>query len=299
MRRMSEPQAASPARITAAFLTCTVIWGSTFLVIRIGNESIPPFWGAAMRLLIASALLWAWMLLRRQAPPRGPALVAAAQYGTLQFGVNFALLYWGETAVPSGLSAVMYATVQLTTSLLARAFGLERLTRAKVVGALSALAGVGIIFASELSGHMPAVPLFAIFVSASSACLGTVLLKRGPPQSAIGVNALGTAIGFVVCLMLSFVAGESHALPHSAVATFSILYLVVAGSLTAFVLWSWLVLHAPISRISYIAVLVPLCAVVLGAVAVHEHMPAWTLAGAAVVLSGVILGLRAPAARTR
>jgi drug/metabolite transporter (DMT)-like permease len=161
------------------------------------------------------------------------------------------------------------------------------------------MAGVGIIFASELSGHTPAVPLLAIFVSASSACLGSVLLKRGPAQSAIGVNAVGTAIGFVVCLMLSFVAGESHVLPHRAVAIFSLLYLVVAGSLTAFVLWSWLVLHAPISRISYIAVLVPLCALALGAIVAHERMPPFSLTGAAVVLLGVGLGLRAPAARTR
>jgi drug/metabolite transporter (DMT)-like permease len=296
---MSEPQAASRAAVTSAFLTCTAIWGSTFLFIRIGNETVPPLWAATLRLAIACPILFLWILLRRQALPRGPAFWSAIQYGALQFGASFPLLYWGAAVVPSGLSAVMYATVPLATALLARGFGLERLSRGKILGAGAALGGVAVIFASELSEHVPPVPLLAVFLSAMSACLGSTLLKRGPGQSAIAVNALGTALGLVSCFALSSLAGEPHALPRSAAALFPILYLVIAGSLTAFVLWAWLVHHAPISRISYIAVLVPLVALTLGAAFRHEHLPPWTLAGSAIVLIGVGFGLRAPVSGTR
>lgn len=295
---MSEPRA-SRAALTAAFLTCTAIWSSTFLFIRLGNATVPPLWAAALRLGLAGVLLWIWVATHPKDAPRGAGLAPAVAYGFLQFGINFPLLYWSETVVPSGLSAVMYANVPLATALLAHAFGVERVTRNKILGSVSALVGVAIIFASELSGRVSALPLIAGFVAPMAATLGTVLLKRGPAQSAIGVNALGCAIGFVCCLALSFVVREPHAVPRTMAAVFPILYLTVAGSLGAFVLWAWLVHHAPISRISYIAVLVPLCALVLGAIAAHERMPPLTLAGSAVVLIGVGLGMRAPAPRTR
>ena len=296
---MSEAQGASRAALAAAFLSCTAIWSSTFLFIRLGNATVPPLWAAALRLGLAGALLWIWVATHPKDAPRGAGLRPAVVYGFLQFGINFPLLYWSETVVPSGLSAVMYANVPLATALMAHALGVERVTRAKILGSVSALAGVAIIFASELSGRVAALPLIAGFVAPMAATLGTVLLKRGPAQSAIGVNALGCAIGFVLCLALSVVAREPHALPRTMASVFPILYLTVAGSLGAFVLWAWLVHHAPISRISYIAVLVPLCALVLGAIVAHERMPPLTLAGSAVVLIGVGLGMRAPAPRTR
>ena len=121
-----------------AFAACSAIWGSTFLVISIGNDALAPVWAATLRLALAALLLGGVTLARRQALPRGAALRAALGYGVAQFGVNLPLLYWGEKVVPSGLSAVVYATIPLSSALITRAFRMERLTPAKVAGAVVA-----------------------------------------------------------------------------------------------------------------------------------------------------------------
>jgi len=107
------------ARAYAALLTMCLIWGSTFLVIRIGNETVSPLWAATVRLLLAVPLYLAVAVVT-SAPFGGRAAVRTAlTYGALNFGVNFALLYWGEQRVPSGTAAVIYATIPLTTAIFA------------------------------------------------------------------------------------------------------------------------------------------------------------------------------------
>ena len=114
------PHAPGRASLSLAFASCTLIWGSTFLVISIGNDTVPPMWAGALRLAIAALVLLGIMVVRGRRLPTGPALRAAAAYGALTFGLNLPLLYWGETIVPSGLAAVVYATVPITATLVAR-----------------------------------------------------------------------------------------------------------------------------------------------------------------------------------
>lgn len=293
---MSQARNEAPASAwstTTAFIACALIWGSTFLVIRIGNETVPPFWAAALRLAIASAVLLVVAAVFRQPLPRGAALRAAAGYGALQFGVNLSLLYWGEMEVSSGLSAVLYATVPLTVALMARAFGLETLTRQKIAGSLVALVGVAVIFSGEGLGGTRGLAIGALLVAIWSACLGSMVLKRGPHQNAIGANVVATAVGCLVCLTFSVVAREPWALPHGSAGWFPVLYLAIAGSVGAFVLYSWLIQHAPLTRVSYVSVIVPVVAIVLGGLIRNErlHLSSWI--GSAVVLIGVLVGLRA------
>jgi drug/metabolite transporter (DMT)-like permease len=91
------------------FIGCCLIWGSTFLAIRIGNEAVPPVWAATIRLALAAPLLAGLVLATRQRFPRGPALRGALLFGLFNFGVNLSLLYWGERVVPSGIAAVLYS----------------------------------------------------------------------------------------------------------------------------------------------------------------------------------------------
>jgi len=277
-------------------VACCLIWGSTFLAIKIGNASVPALWAASIRLALAGALLLVVIRAIGQKLPTRAALVVTLQYGILVFGVNFPLLYWGERVVPSGLAAVFYATIPISTALLARAYGIERLTATKVVAAMVAFAGVAVIFSGELSATVPAAPLLAVFVAASVSALAGVLLKRGPRQPALGVNAIGCLVGLPLCLAASFATGEPHALPSTAAAWLPILYLTLAGSMGGFVLYAWLVNHWPLTRISFIAVVVPVVAVVLGALVEHERLSGLAMVGSALVLGGLlieILGERA------
>ena len=96
----SEPQAKNSLAPTAAFAGCCAIWGSTFLVISIGNDAVPPLWAATLRLALASVLLFALNRLTGRSLPRGPALAAAAGFGFLNLGLSFCCLYWGEKSLP-------------------------------------------------------------------------------------------------------------------------------------------------------------------------------------------------------
>jgi drug/metabolite transporter (DMT)-like permease len=295
----SPAPASTEALPWAAFAACSAIWGTSFLVIRIGNDALAPVWAATLRLCLAAVLLSAVALVRGQRMPRGAALRAALAYGVCQFGINFPLLYWGETLVPSGLTAVIYATLPLTSALMARAFRLELLTIGKVAGSIVALAGVALLFSGSLEARGAPIGLLAILVGATAAGLGTIFLKRGPPQDAMPANAVGCVIGAVISLGISLARGEPQVLPASVAAAWPVLYLTVAGSLGAYVIMSWLVNRWPVTRVSYVTVIVPVIAVVLGAVIRHEKLPLVSLAGAGLVLAGLVVGTRGRGAPAR
>jgi drug/metabolite transporter (DMT)-like permease len=274
------------------FVGCCLIWGSTFLAIRIGNEAVPPVWAATLRLALAAPLLAALVLATRQRFPRGPALRGALLFGIFNFGVNLSLLYWGERVVPSGIAAVLYATVPLSTALIAAVMGVERLVPRKLVAAVVAIVGVAIIFAGEIRFDVPFEGLLAVFLAATAASLSSVFLKQAPQPSAIAANAVGAAIGAVVCGAVTLLLGEDHSLPTTVAGWWPIVYLTLAGSLGAYVLYTWLVQHWPVTSASMIGVVVPVIAVILGALAKGEQRAPESYVGAAVVLAAVVVALR-------
>jgi drug/metabolite transporter (DMT)-like permease len=290
--RAMPPHTASPLATYGAFVACVLIWGSTFLAISIGNDTVPPVWAATIRLALAAIILFAIMALTGQGMPRGAELRTALIYGFLVLGINFALLYWGEKRVPSGITAVIYATMPLSTVVFARILKLEPLNRWKLAGGLVALAGVAAIFSGELSARVPLVSLFAILTGATLASLGSALLKRGPRPPAIAANAVGSVMGAAVCWIWSLAAGEAQAIPRTTGEWFPILYLTILGSVGAFVIYAWLIEHWSATRASFTSVLVPLVALVLGAAIRHERLGPVSALGGILVLVGVMLGFR-------
>lgn len=275
----------------AAFAICSLVWSSTFFVIRLGNEGLPPLWAAGLRLMLGAGLLAAITALTRQPWPRGLALRTAVLFGVVDFGVSLSLLYWAEQAVPSSLAAILYATIPLCTALFARGFGLEALSPAKVAGAIVALAGVVVLFSSQLGVAIPPLPLLATLLGAGTAALAGVLLKRGPAGSPVAVNAVAHLAGAPLCLAGSLALREPWHLPRTEGGWFSLLYLTVVGSVIAFVAFTFLVQRWPVVRTSFISVITPVLATALGAWAGHERLGAPALAGALVVVAGVALGI--------
>jgi drug/metabolite transporter (DMT)-like permease len=298
----SMPDSSAPsgnARTYLAFGACTAIWGSTFLVISIGNDTVPPMWAAALRLVVAAIVMLGLTAVTGRRLPTGPALGAAAAYGALQFGINFPLLYWGETVVPSGLAAVVFATIPITSAVIARAFGIERLDPLKMGAAVVALGGVVVMFARELSSSVTALPLLAIYLATVSAAVGSVMLKRGPRQDPIGANAIAASVGAPFCLMASWLLHERRQLPTHWVEIYPVLYLALAGSVGAFVIYSWLVQRWQVSTVAFIGVVVPLIAVTLGVLVRHERLMRQHVLGSVLVLAGVSLAIASDRRRMR
>lgn len=281
----------------AAFAGMCLIWGTTFLVIRIGNEAVAPVWGATLRLIIAATLNGLIAVLTRAPWPRGAALRGIALFGFLNLGVNFVLLYWGEMTVPSGIAAVFYATMPLSTALFSSMLGLHPLERTKVIAAVIGLAGVALIFSGELRLGAPALALLGVFTGASCASLSGVILKKIPPHSTFMVNAIGASVGAVVCLLASIALGEPRVLPSSWAAWGPILYLAVVGSVGAYGLWAWMVTQWRVTSLSVGALIVPVIAVLVGALARGESPAPITYLGAALVLAGVATTLLAPSGK--
>lgn len=280
------------ARSYAAFCACALIWGSTFLVIRIGNDSLPALWAATIRLLLAGVILTTWLYASGERFPRGEALKAAFWYGFYEFGVSFPLLYWGEKTMPSGLAAVLYATIPVTAMLMARAFGLEKLSLPRLGAAALAVFGVAIIFWRELSTGVEASAFIAVLAAAIAAPLAGMMLKRGPSQSPLGSNAIGAFVGAPICLLFSVLTGETIRMPSGWGQWWPILYLTVAGSVGAFVLFAWLINRWKASSVSFMAVIIPVIAVVLGALARGERLAPGSAIGAVIVIAGTIFVLR-------
>jgi O-acetylserine/cysteine efflux transporter len=274
-----------------AFAGMSLIWGTTFLAIRIGNEAVQPLWGATLRLILAATMNAILAGLTRAPWPRGAALRGVALFGFLNLGVNFVLLYWGEQTVPSGIAATLYATVPLTTGIFAWMLGLHPLDRMRTLAALVGLAGVALIFSGELKVGAPVLALLGVFSGATCASLAGVILKEVPPQSAFVVNALGAAIGAVVCFLGSTLSGETHALPSTISGWGPILYLAIAGNLGAYVLYAWLIARWPVTRVAVAALIIPVIAVIVGAIVRSEAPAPIAYVGGALVLSGVAVTL--------
>jgi len=281
-----------------AFAICAAIWGSTFLAIRVGNDVLPAMWALTLRMVIGTAILGGIMLVTKVPIPKGDALKYALIYGVLEFGMSMPLLYWSEKTLPSGVAALVYATCPITSMYLGAWVGTDHITPGKIIAGVAAMVGLGIVFGPQASGGS-LWPIVAGLTAACCGVTGSVLLQKGPRQSAIGSNMVGNACGVVVGLVLSLLMGETHALPSTFQQVWPVLYLGVMGSVVAFSLFAWLLGHWRASTVSYLGVICPVIAVLLGAVMLHEPLTAMTFVGGAIVLVAVGLALRQQAQETQ
>ena len=274
-----------------AFAGASLIWGTTFLFIAISNEIVAPLWGATLRLVLASAGLLGMAVLTRATFPRGKGLRDVALYGVMGFGLNLPLLYWGQQTVPSGMTAVVFATAPLQTALYARVAGLERIDRVKLVAAVMGVVGVAIIFSGQLGVGVPLAGLIAVLLASTTAAWGSVFLRRAGKQSPWAVNAIAAPIGAVICVGISRLLGERWNMPATAGEWLPIVYLAILGSGGAFVLYAWLLGRWGPTNASFIGVVVPVIALIMGAIFRAEFPPLISYAGAAVVIAAVVLAL--------
>ncbi len=284
-----------------AFAVCCAIWSSTFLFIRIGNDATPPVWAAGLRLSMATLVLSAIAIARRDAWPRGSALKAALWFGVVDFGVSLPLLYWGETRVPSGVAAVLFATIPLITALTARVLGMEQLVRRTLIAALLGIVGVGVLTSAQFAGAIPMPALIAVTLAAATAAVAGVLLKRAPAGSSpVAMNAVAHGAGALIVLPVSRLLHEPQHLPISAAGWIPLIYLTLIGSIVAFVAFMYLIQHWSATRASFISVVIPVLALVLGLTVRGERLDAASLLGSLIVVAAVLTGLvpgRRPDAR--
>ena len=281
--------------VVLAFAAIYLIWGSTYLAIRIAVESIPPFLLAGTRNLLAGAILFALLRARGVAAPTGSEWRHAAAAGVLMLGVGNGLVTWAEQTVPSNLAALLVAAVPIYTALLdwARPGGL-RPQRAVMVGITVGFAGMLLLVLPEHGALATprGLGVVAVLVSALGWTLGSLRARygRGHPHSVMA-SAQTMLSGGAALFLVALVRGEPARLSVAALTAPSALaftYLVLIGSLVAFSAFGWLVTRTSPALMSTTAYVNPVVAVILGWLLLDERLSARALAGAMLIIAAVI-----------
>jgi len=276
-------------RILLAFAGVVLLAGSNIVAVRFSNRELDPFWGAGIRFLGASVILWVLVVSGRHRLPTGRALGGALVYGILSFLIAYAFFYWGSQEVPAGLGGTIMAAVPLLTVMLAAAHRLEPLRLRGVLGAVVALTGIAVMSSSALSGDVSLVSVLAVVVAAAAAAESGIVLKLLPSAHPVVTNAIGMSVGAVLLLALSLITDESWGLPESPSVWGAITYLAIASPflfmLVIYVIQRWTATGA-----SYQFVLFPIVSVIGGALLLGEDITSSLLLGAPLVLAGVYVG---------
>jgi drug/metabolite transporter (DMT)-like permease len=271
------------------------IWGSTWLFIKIGLNDLPPLSFAAIRFVIAAAILWIIVAIRRNHLPRSTSdWLMLAGTGVLAFTVNYGLVFWGEQYISSGLAALLQATIPAFGLLFAHLhLPAERMTIPKVLGVVLGVVGVGVIFSNQLSvaGPRALAGSVALVVSAAGAAYSNVLIKaHGGKFEPTIIAATQMTFGLVPILLLGLtLEGNPLHFRWTTSAIVSILYLAIVGSVIAFILYYWLVQHMAVTKSMLIALVTPVTAVILGMMVLGEQLDWRTIAGGVLILSGIAL----------
>jgi drug/metabolite transporter (DMT)-like permease len=284
----------------AGLLVLYLVWGSTYLGIRIAVESIPPFTMAATRFFLAGVVLLGWSIAREGRDFRWPSRREwrdTIVVGALLLGGGMGMVAWGEQTIPSGITALLIALMPAWVAVLGRvAFG-ERLPRAAVVGVGVGLAGVAILVGpsdNPVERFAPA-GIAALIVSPicwASGSLFSAHRARLPAQPLVATGGQMLA-GSCVLALFALVTGEPGRFRPEAVSTESLValaYLTVVGSLLAFTTYGWLLRIAPLPLIATYAYVNPVVAVILGWLVLQEPLtPRTVLAGAVIVFAVALI----------
>jgi drug/metabolite transporter (DMT)-like permease len=283
----------------ALYVLLCLIWGSTWLVIKVGYGGLGPFNVAGLRFFLAGLVFVALIPLFRARWPRGRGeWLLVAFVGLVLFGVDFGLIYWGEQYLESGLTAILFATLPLITIGMAHVYlpG-DRITPRKLAGTLLAFLGVVALFGENVRiDPSKAWPMAAIVASAACAAAAGVATKRhGAALHPTTLNAPGMLIGAAALLVASLLAGERFRLPGEAATWAAIAYLALAGSVVTFLAYFTLLKRLTVTTLSFISVFTPAIALLLGFVFLDERPTVLAGVGAVLILAGVVLAVSRPA----
>ena len=280
----------------SAFAIIYYEWGSTFLAIRIGVREVPPFLLAAMRFFIAGLILYAWMLARGERSPTARQWMSGLLLGLLIFVFDYGLLFWAEQRVPSGLAAVMLATIPVFMALSEILFlRTQRLTIRLALALLVGIAGVAVLMSRGL--HLGGAPVdragaIALIVAAVNWSIAAALTRKLPlPSSKVMSSGVQMLVGGILLAVAAGLLGEFRGFHPSAVslaAWLSLLYLIVAGSIIAFTAYVWLIHHESPTKVGTYAYVNPVVAVLLGYFFGGEGLGLRTILGTLFVLISVV-----------
>jgi drug/metabolite transporter (DMT)-like permease len=293
------PRQASAALIWTAILILYVVWGSTYLAIRVAVEAIPPFVMGAVRFGIAGLVMLAAAAIARRGAivrPTRRELRDCAIIGTcLMFG-GMGLVSWGEQTIPSGIAGVLIAMMPVWVAIYGRIFLRERLPRLAIAGIVIGMVGVVVLVGQgvALDRSLDPLGMAALILSPMIWGAGATFsaTRARVPSDPLLATSLEMLFGSVVLAIAAVLSGELASFQPAAVTSDALLatgYLTVVGSLVAFTAFVWVIRHAPLPLVTTYAFVNPVIAVFLGWLLLHESVGPVQLVAGGIIVAGVAL----------
>jgi drug/metabolite transporter (DMT)-like permease len=286
-----------------AFAIIYFVWGSTYLAVRVGVREVPPLILAAMRFSVAGLALFAWVLARGERAPTAREWRSASLLGLVIFLFDYGLLFWAEQRVPSGIAAVMLATIPVFMALSEIIFlRTQRLTIRLALALLIGLGGVGVLMSRALNLGGAAIDKWgalALICAAISWSAASVLARKLPlPSSKVMSSGAQMLAGGILLTIAAGGFGEFrnfHPGLVSRAVWFALLYLIVAGSIIGFTAYVWLIHHESPTKVGTYAYVNPIVAVLVGYFLGGEALSARTILGTVFILISVVVITTTPA----
>jgi drug/metabolite transporter (DMT)-like permease len=290
----------SQSSIWLGMLVLYVVWGSTYLGIAIAVETIPPFIMGGTRFFIAGVILLAWSFVRGGGSipmPSRRQFRDSFIVGSLLLGAGMGLVAFGETLVPSGITALLIAMMPVWVAILGRIFFAERLPALAIVGIVVGFVGVTILAGPSVFGSTDAldpIGLAAIIISPIAWATGSLYASHRAvlPSQPLVATGIQMFCGGAILWVVGALSGEFGRFDITGVSSASLLavvYLTLIGSLLAFTAYGWLLRVAPLPLVATYAYVNPVVAVLLGAFVLHEAIEPRTLVAGTVIVAAVAL----------
>jgi len=300
---MNAPTRPPTWKILLAFSIIYFVWGSTFLAIRVGVREVPPFLYAGIRFLLAGIVLYIWMRAKDTPSPTRREWVSASAVAVLIFVGDYGLVFWAEQRVPSGIAAVMMATIPVFMALSEIVFlGTQRFTFRLACALLVGTGGVAVLVSRSLSLSEPPINTagaIALVIASISWSLAAVLMRKLPLPAVKPMSSAAQMLsGGVLLILTSSALGEFRGFRPQAVsrgAWMALAYLIVAGSIVAFTAYVWLLHYESPTKVGTYAYVNPVVAVAVGYFLGGESVGPRTLLGTSLVLVSVIVITTTPA----
>lgn len=294
----SRAEAAPPWKVWSALWIVYIVWGSTYLAIALMVETIPPLLGAGTRFMLVGLILLPILAWRKGAQvwrPTRAELLSAGFVGLMLPGAN-AVISVAQKTVPSGLAALLVASIPLWVILLRRASG-ESISWQSLGAVLVGFGGLVLLLHPE--GEATMIGLLACVFAAFMWALGSFSSPRiSLPRDPLVSTAWQSLLGGIAVFTAGVLTGELpdvHFDEFSGRSIGGLLYLITFGSLLAFTSYAWLLQNAPISKVSTYAYVNPVVAIALGWLVLNESITPTTLLGAGIIVASVALVIRVEA----
>ncbi len=279
----------------ALYVMLCLIWGSTWLVIKVGYGGLGPFNVAALRFFLAGLVLAPIVpLLRAPWPATRTEWAVVLWVGLVLFAADYGLIYWGEQFLDTGITSILFALLPLVTIGFAHFYvpG-DRITGPKLAGSVLAFAGIVALFGDRVRLDPAGIgPMLAILASTVCAAAAGVASKRhGATLHPAALNAPAMLIGATALALVSFAVGDGLVLPRDTATWAAIGYLAIAGSVVTFLAYFTLLKTWSVTSLSFISVFTPAIALFLGFLFLDERPTLSSGVGAVLILGGVALAL--------